>query len=96
MEHQQFTEEQAIEKAFQYLASKGKYMEQPYAPRLETIQRVNGEWVVVLSYLSKGQALEDTTNPLLAALNQVRKYKEFDIDAITGDVHAMTDPAVRR
>jgi hypothetical protein len=86
--------EQAVEKAFNYLAALGpKYLGQPESPRLETIQRFDDEWLVVLSYMITGSAKSE--NPVLKALTAQRKYKEFEINAETGEVLAMRNPEDR-
>lgn len=88
------TDTEAIEKAFSYLKSHEKFLENPGNPRLETIQRFNGEWVVVVSYLieRRNDAGDIVLNPLLQALKYQRYFKEFEIDAKSGDIIAMRNP----
>lgn len=93
MAQHQLTDSEAIEKAFQYLESKKKYLENPRQPRLEAIQRRGHGWIVMLSYLTAQEKI-DKSNPLWRALSRIRKYKEIEIDAKNGDVVAMRDPIV--
>jgi hypothetical protein len=91
----QITDTQAIEKAFDYLKNlKPEYLGKVEEIRLEAIQFFGTEWVVILSYLTKRkqEGGDKYRNPLLDALSYQRYYKEFDIDASTGDVRAMKNP----
>lgn len=91
----EITSDHAIEKAFDYLKNlKPEYLGKVEEIRLETVQFFGTEWVVILSYLTKRKQEEGgkQRNPLLDALSYQRYYKEFDIDANTGDVRAMKNP----
>ncbi len=91
----ELSDSDAIERAFKYLDSKKKYLDGPRQPRLEAIQRSENDWIVVLSYLTAMKAM-DKANPLWKALSNIRKYKEFEIDAKNGEVLAMRDPVLTR
>jgi hypothetical protein len=92
--------EQAIEKAFSFLQGlKPEYLgSKPENIRLETIQRFNGEWVVVLSYLislpkrTESTAEGNLLSKFLEGLSSRRYIKEFEINAETGELVAMRNP----
>src|SRR4051812_27534760 len=88
------TSQKAIEEAFNYLNTlPPEYLGTPTYPRLETVQRSGDEWRVVISFLTNIQGkFESSPNPLMKVLGQQRRFKEFEIDANTGEIIALRDP----
>jgi hypothetical protein len=90
--------EAAIDTAVAFLKKlKPEYLgSAPENIRLETIQLFGKEWVVVLRYtVSIPRNGENITNQLLEALSTRNYFKEFEIDAESGDVIAMRNPHVQ-
>lgn len=91
------TNAKAIDTAVRYLEGlPGELLGGPKDVRLESIERMNGEWIVILSYASDAET-ETTHSPLAdsplgRALRAMRRYKEFDIDAESGEVIRMSHP----
>ncbi len=89
------TSKTAIEKAITFLESlKPDYLGgEPKSIRLETIQLFDKEWVVILSYTILTPRPEaGLVNSLAELLSSRRYFKEFEINAQSGDVIAMRNP----
>ncbi|HZK76981.1 MAG TPA: hypothetical protein VFD13_08745 [Candidatus Kapabacteria bacterium] len=89
------SDKEAIEKAAEYLNSlssglSGDLLDHPVRLKLESIQQIGEEWVIVLSYLAKSNKNQpDWVN----ALEGVRRFKEFTVNG-SGKVMAMKDPTL--
>jgi hypothetical protein len=81
------TAEQAIDKAIEYFKMlPPKLLEGPTNLRLEAIQQHNGEWDIVLSFVTTPS---DVPNQFMEALQRQRRYKEFKVDTSSGNVLGM-------
>ncbi len=92
------TSDDAIKAAVEYLKQlPSELLGIPEDIRLESIQLFGSEWVVTLSYMASagytGSPASD--NPLARALRTVRREKEFEVNAETGQVQSMTKPKER-
>ncbi len=87
------TAEQAVEKAFEYIASFSGRLNIADEPRLESIQHLGSEWVVTVSYFTQRKPGDSIAlNALAQALSYQRSFKEIDIDEATVNVTAMRNP----
>ncbi len=89
------TSKTAIDKAVAFLESLGsEYLGGvPKAFRVETIQRLDKEWVVLLSYtISISRSEGNIVNPLAELLSTRRYMKEVEIDVESGEAIAMRNP----
>jgi hypothetical protein len=91
------TDEKAIRAAVEYLMGlPSEYLGEPKNVELEGIERHNGEWSIVLSYLAeRGEPFANSESPLSQALRYSRRFKEFAVDAETGTVKSMAMPRPR-
>lgn len=92
--HGSVTDTEAIDSAYAYLASKARYLDGASAFRLEEIRKAGKKWIVVLSYNTKFKETKEK-NPLARALNNLRRFKQFEIDIRTGEIVAMGEPIPR-
>jgi hypothetical protein len=90
--------EAAIDTAVAFLKKlKPEYLGSGSAPdniRLETIQLSGNEWYVLLRYTISIPPIGENIakNQLLEALSTRNYFKEFEIDAESGEVIAMRNP----
>jgi hypothetical protein len=92
------TPQQAAEAAMNYLLSLSPdLLGGRDEPRLEEISKEDsGKWHVVLSYVArpqKGELSDALKNTFASSLMRYRLYKEFVVDANSGSVLGMKNPA---
>jgi len=84
----------AIQKAMDYFKSLPQdYLGSPQELRLEAIVRNQSLFRIVLSYMAKRKVDRDGIGGVGIFAHQ-RYFKEFDINAETGDVMAMKEPSI--
>ena len=88
-------DKQAIEKAAEYLKSlsselSGDLLDHPERIRLESVQQLGDEWIIVLSYLPKSTNGQSGWDKVLEG---VRRFKDFIVNS-NGKVTAMKDPTL--
>ena len=91
------TPQQAAEAAMNYLLSLSpQLLGGRDEPRLEEISNEdNGKWHVVLSYMARPNedSVRDVENKFAKSLMRYRLFKEFVVDAKSGNVLRMKNPA---
>lgn len=87
------TPQQAAESAMNYLLSlSSDLLGGRDEPRLEEISKEEaGKWHVILSYIARPK--NGVENEFAKSLMRYRRYKEFVVDADSGSVLKMKNPA---